>query len=269
MFRNFFTVALLVLILTIVVGIKFIGNRVEERQEQLVYLPNYYRSSETFVGYKWITHQGTRMQIPEEGITDRVLVLYHGNAGAVIHREYFRRAAASAGYTLLAVEYAGYGSDTTPPTHARTLRDVVNTIDFLRTQGVYEYAIVGESIGSGFASYHTSLEAPAKLVLVSPFTSLVDAAKDIAGWKGRLIGIESRILNVFDNVALLHEYRGDVLVIHGAQDATIPYLHGIRLHATLSANKTFVTIPSAGHNNLFSSAEETEAERKLVQFLTH
>lgn len=236
-------------------------------QERLFYRPDIYRTAALLDGYRWVAHNGTQMQLPKQGLTKKVAVLYHGNAGAVAHRTPLARAVVAGDYSLLAVEYAGYGADTTRPTHERIKEDVRNIINFLHEHQVTDYVLIGESIGTGISAHHTSLDAPRKLILLSPFTNLPDVFAANSGVPVAL----SRILidNAFDTVADLHNYRGDILILHGEKDLVIPFEQGQRLSRSLpKASIEFKPMTGAGHE-LFNQAGPTLAEMAVVEFLKH
>jgi len=176
-------------------------------------------------------------------------VLYHGNAGSACDRAVYARLFTAAGYGYVLVEYAGYSNDPLPPSHARIKQDVRHVIDWLAEQGITasDTVVVGESIGTGVAAYHTQLAPPASLVLIAPFTSLVAVARTRFWFYPTTIMVD----NAFDNVTALKGYAGRTLIIHGEQDNIIPYALGQQLFDSLESEKTFQTITGAGHNDLF------------------
>jgi pimeloyl-ACP methyl ester carboxylesterase len=193
--------------------------------------------------------------------TGPVVVLYHGNAGSACDRAFYTQFFTDAGYGYVLVEYAGFSNDPREPSHELIKQDVRNVISYLQTTKVNGVAIVGESIGTGFAAYHASLAPPQKLLLITPFTDLLDIAK------GRFWLYPTSLLvdNALDNTTALKNYRGNVTIIHGAEDSIIPYKLGQRLFNSLSAEKEFVTITGSDHNDLFTYQETSTA---IQNFLT-
>lgn len=217
-------------------------------QERIVYQPwpqDFYRCP-GFAAAELVTHQGTRMY-GRFTANQPVAVLYHGNAGSACDRAFLAELFTAAGYGYLVVEYAGYSNDPTPPSHERIKHDVRNVIDFIDRRNITEVAVVGESIGTGVASYHTALAPPERLLLISPFTDLAAiAAARFWFYPTRLL-----VTNAFQPQVDLQNYSGNVTIIHGSDDTIIPYRLGQSLYASLSTEKQFVTIDGAGHNNLF------------------
>lgn len=180
-------------------------------------------------------------------VTKPVVILYHGNAGSACDRGLYARIFTQAGYGYVLVEYAGYSNDDKKPSHELIKQDVRNTIAYLEENDIQPTAFVGESIGTGVASYHASLAPPDKLLLISPFTDLADLANDHFWFYPTSLLVN----NAFDNPANLNDYHGKVTIIHGTADRTVRYKFGKELFDSLSTEKHFVSITGASHNDLF------------------
>jgi hypothetical protein len=193
--------------------------------------------------------------------TDKpVVVLYHGNAGSACDRAGYAQLFVDAGYDYVIIEYAGYGGDARTPTHKLIKQDAHNVIDWLEQNNITDITLVGESIGGGVASYHTSLAPPAKLLLITPFTNLTAVASQRFWFYPTSLLVE----NAYDNVTNLENYGGPTHIIHGKEDQLIPYSLGRELYESLSGDKTFVSIENAGHNNLFAAPETFEAIEEFL-----
>jgi hypothetical protein len=87
---------------------------------------------------------------------------------------------------VLAVEYPGYGLyKTTKPDEQWIKEDAVQIYDYLTLcMGIRQKDILlfGRSMGSGPCSYLSSIRKPYALLLMSPYTSIQNAAKSILGW---------------------------------------------------------------------------------------
>ena len=230
-------------------------------QESIVYqpFPQDFDACLNFPEAQRVTFNGTRMYVHDTH--KPTAVLYHGNAGSACDRVYFATLFAQAGYGYVVVEYAGYSNDARSPTHDLIKQDVKNIVEYLETENISPVTVVGESIGTGAASYHASLKAPGKLLLITPFTDLADIAKDRFWFYPTSLLVD----NAFDNELNLQNYLGETLIIHGDTDSLIPYALGQTLFAGLPGEKTFITITGAGHNNLFFYPETSTA---ILEFLS-
>ena len=205
--------------------------------------------------------RGTRLYLSKAVASNTpVAVVYHGNAGSACDRTYYVSSFAKAGYATILVEYAGYSADPVPPSHERIKQDVRNVIDYLAHNSGREVVVVGESIGSGPASYHAALASPARLVLITPFTDLHTLAHyHYWFYPTRLV-----VDNAFDNVALLAGYEGPVLLLHGEQDTIVPPKMSGALAAQQPALRDLIMFPGVGHNGLLLHPDFTET---LVDWL--
>ncbi len=225
-------------------------------QEKIIYRPSSqdFERCSAFADAENVEYQGARMYVKENG--PRIAVIYHGNAGSACDREYLASLMESSGYSYAVVEYTGYSNDGRTPTHERIKENVRSVSDFLAQRAYQEVVVVGESIGTGAASYHASIDAPSKLILVTPFADLYDVAKSHFWFYPTSLLVD----NAFDNQALLQNYMNEVLILHGDEDRVIPLQSAKKLFDTLPASrKEFVLLEGAGHNSIFEF-EETYAE---------
>lgn len=229
-------------------------------QERIVYQPfaQDFETCSEFAQARKITFDGTRMYYKNNGPT--IAVIYHGNGGSACDRGMIASIFDSQKISYLVPEYAGYSNATSTPSHDAIKKDAEHVIDFLKTRGFTHIIVVGESIGTGVASYHASIHAPDRLILISPFTSLLDLAR------GRFWFYPVSVLvdNAFDNAKLLSAYKGPVLVIHGRKDDLIPFRLGKELFGAIpSDGKIFFELPGAGHNDVFAYPETYEQIREF------
>lgn len=181
-------------------------------------------------------------------VSEKLAVLYHGNAGSACEREYWAAIFRENGYSSLIVEYEGYSNDEKAPSHEGIQKNVHDVIAFIASRQWSEVVVVGESIGSGPASLHASVSPPRKVLLVTPFSDLKDLARSIFWYypTSRMVN------NAFDNVNALKDFSGSVLIIHGENDEVIPQKFGRVLFETLgSKDKKFVSVPESRHNDIF------------------
>ena len=120
---------------------------------------------------------------------------------------------------------------------------------------------MGESLGSGAASYHASIASTDAVVLVVPFNSF----KELAQEKYPFFPVSSLLTETYNNEQWLEGYKGKVLIIHGDADSTIPQHHSKKLFGSLpTKNKEYAAIESADHNNVYDAQETWDAiERAL------
>lgn len=203
---------------------------------------------------------GTRMYVLSN--TERIVVLYHGNAGSVCDRVHYANLIANAGWGYILVSYTGYDEMVTLPTHALIREDVHNVIKSLEDNPAKQIFIIGESLGAGVASYHTSITPPDALLLITPFSSL----RDLAKYHYWYYPTRWLVKEAYDNQVALADYQGRVVILHGTKDRIVPISLAEKLYTNLNtANKEFVSVDSADHNDLWWYPETTQAVQSFLR----
>ncbi len=219
----------------------------------MIYHPNLKRSDfydcPAFDDSEKINTNGTRAYYKH--ISNRIVVVYNGNAGSACDRSHLKSVFEENEYSYLFVEYAGYGGDEKKPSRELLFRDVENIVSFLKTKNYERIMLFAESIGSGVASYHTTLMSIDRILFVAPFDSLVNVAK--TKFPVYPMFLLAKLSNEnYDNVALLRDYTGDLRIIHGSKDNVIPFKRGKALFENIDiSNKEFIIIDGAGHNDIY------------------
>jgi uncharacterized protein len=197
--------------------------------------------------------------IPAADPTDKVVVAFHGN-GYVIEREFGAdRALFEAsplhrlGVNLLLVEYRGYGSSSpVTPSEKHLYEDAEAAFRYLTVQRnlpARDIVVFGRSIGTGpateLAKRHPDV---AGLMLMSPFTSLLDAAKGV--WYLRALPLSIRARNHFDNLSRISDVHVPVLIMVGTDDRLTPPSMSQALFRKANQPKQIYLQPGAGHEDM-------------------
>ncbi|MBK7858340.1 MAG: alpha/beta hydrolase [Archangiaceae bacterium] len=182
-----------------------------------------------------------------------IVVFFHGNADCAGEQQWL---ADQLGHSFVAVEYPGYGALPGSPSE-----EAIYTAAEAQLQGLprERLVLVGQSIGSGPAVELARRGYGRKLVLLSPFTSLPDAAQLTLPW------LPARWLtrDRFDSASKAPGISVPVLVIHGDRDEVVPYPLGARL-APLFPHGELMTISGAHHNDLWDHREVIERVRAFL-----
>jgi len=219
----------------------------------LIYYPNLIQSDfyhcPAFDDSQKINANGTRAYYKHT--SDRIVVVYNGNAGSACDRSYLKDIFGENKYSYLFVEYAGYGGDDQKPSRELLFNDAENIVSFLKAKNYTETLLVAESIGSGVASYHATLTPIDRMLFVAPFDSLLNVAKSKFPFYPMFL-LEFVSDENYDNLALLEGYKGELRIIHGATDRVVPLKRGKALFDnTTASNKEFIVIDEAGHNDIY------------------
>jgi pimeloyl-ACP methyl ester carboxylesterase len=114
--------------------------------------------------------------------------------------------------------------------------------------------LVGRSLGSGVATEMALRRRSALLVLISPYASMVDMGKQIAGPAANLM-----VPDRYDNLSKLPQVAAPVVILHGTRDEVVPVTMGRALAAAVPS-AVFVEIPAASHNDFPGLEELVERE---------
>ncbi len=171
-----------------------------------------------------------------------MLVFAHGNGELIDHWADAFEPARERGASVLLVEYPGYGRSEGDPSQASIGEAMRAAYDWALARGAGAGGIVGwgRSLGGGALCGLARERTLAALVLESTFTSTRSMAARL-GVPGFLVR------DPFDNLSLVREFRGPLLLLHGERDEVIPARHADALSAAAPAAK-LVWMP-CGHND--------------------
>ena len=191
----------------------------------------------------WFEHASPRAQI----------VYWHGNGGNLslwmpvlvdLHKR---------GFSVLAVDYRGYGGSTGKPSESGIYKDGDAAVEYFAAKlsrkdvpSIYW----GRSLGCAVASYTASTRAPSGLVLESPFPNVAFLFANNPVM--RFLSVFSTYR--FDTAKHLQQYSGPLLVVHGDSDSIIPFAAGKRVFEQApTPSKTFASLQDADHNDVYAS----------------
>ncbi len=180
-----------------------------------------------------------------------ILVLYHGNAGSACQREQFRN---FTNRSIIILEYPGFGGDDTRPSEQRIKQAVWEVHRHVSSLNPRSVVVMGESIGSSFASYHATLGGVDRLILLSPFDRLSSVVRMHYPYVPLFLLREEHPVTDY-----LERFSGPVFVMHGSADTVVP----ARLSESLSSQR--VLIRGAGHNDLFTFSQSREILREWLE----
>ena len=176
-----------------------------------------------------------------------VVLFFHGNGDFLAGLAGRFKAITADGTGLVALSYRGYAGSSGAPSEEGLLRDAAVAYSFA-TQRYEAQRIVawGFSLGSGVAVAIASEHPVGKLILEAPYTSIADvAAAHFSFAPVRLL-----VRDPFHSDERIARVTAPLLIVHGAQDPTIPIAFGEKLFALAHEPKRLVRIPDGGHDDL-------------------
>lgn len=178
------------------------------------------------------------------------LVHFHGNGEELADMEGFVSLFRARGFGVLAVEYPGYGlSRANAPSETSIYEDAeIALSDLVEKKGVLRENVVlsGQSLGTGVAVEMARRGHGGRLLLFSPYTSIVEVANRYLP----IVPNRWLVRDVFDSAAKAPSIPLPVLVVHGTDDEVIPFALGQRL-VGLFPKARFLPLEKGRHNDLF------------------
>lgn len=185
-------------------------------------------------------------RIDPDSPRDAAVLYLPGNGGNRAGRADIARALADGGFTVLLVEYRGYGGNPGQPTENGLIRDAQAAAAYLRTAG-FEAArtiYVGESLGTSVAVSLAATDPPAGLLLRSPFTSLDAMARHQFG-----IPLGWLLRDHFDTIGQIGSVTAPVSVLAGGADDVVPATQSVSVADRAPRLHTVHVVSDVGHND--------------------
>jgi hypothetical protein len=188
-----------------------------------------------------------------------VLLYCHGNAGNLTHRAEHVKGLAEHGFGVFIFDYRGYGrSEGSPEERALYLDAEAAYLQLTRELGVAPRRVLpfGRSLG-GTVALHVGLRCRVAGVIVE---GAIRSVPDVARQRLLLMPLAPFCHNRFDSVGRARHLRVPLLVVHGTEDAVVPFEHGQSISAA-ARNAEFYAAQRAGHEDAWQVCGEAYYER--------
>lgn len=171
------------------------------------------------------------------------LLVSHGNAEDLGDDRDWLEDLRTAGFSVFAYDYQGYGTSQGKPGEKNAYDDEMAAYEYLTSTlktAPDRIIIFGRSVGSGPALYLAARKPAAGVILQSPFVSAFRVVTRIP-----LLPFDK-----FRNYKEIRRVREPILIIHGEKDSTIAIWHGRKLYELAAEPKHFFAVPGADHDDL-------------------
>ena len=220
------------------------------RQRSLLYYPTPPVNSSEARAIQ-LSHEGQNLKVwYVEKDTDRALIYFGGNAEDValnisLFKQLFPR------HALFLPNYRGYGGSSGEPSQGALFFDAAALYDYVR-KDYQRIDVMGRSLGSGVAVYLASEKPVERLVLVTPYDSMVQ----VASLYYPFIPVSLLLKDRYESSKRAPLLDMDILVLVAEQDEVIPRRSTDDLILALPPERTIVaSIAGATHNSIGSSPE--------------
>ncbi|MEI8339725.1 MAG: hypothetical protein WCF94_03610 [bacterium] len=208
----------------------FFGVILFNYQNILIYKPNKtdFTTCPLFSEFEKVTYGETRAYLTKKS-SDRIVVFYHGNDVSACDEFEINKVFLDQGYSTLFVEYAGYAGDRKNPTMEKILKNVEDTIEYLKTNDYKNVTVVAESLGTGPAAYHAHLGKISNLILITAY----DNFQNVVSYHYPIFPISFLLKNNFTPDKWLVSYGGKASIILADNDEDVPKKIGQKLFETI------------------------------------
>ena len=158
----------------------------------------------------------------------KTILYFHGNAGKLENRIHKLNHFKDMDVNFLIISWRGFSGNSGEPSEQGLYEDGKSAIDWLKNMGLSEQDIIlyGESLGTGIATQIALNKKFAGLILETPFTSMVDAAKNVYPY----IPVGLILKDRYENDKKIKKIKIPVLVMHGEADQIVPFKMGKKIY---------------------------------------
>ena len=157
-------------------------------------------------------------------------------------------------YSVVLMNYRGYGNSEGTPGQDNLFADAIFIYDhFLRQpESTFKQIVLwGRSLGSGVAIYLASRRKVDKIILVTPYDSLIEiASRHYPFLPARLL-----LKHPFESIKYVKKIEATALILYAEHDKIIPYASTDRLIQQFGSNCQAINILQTDHNTIQLSGQ--------------
>lgn len=163
-------------------------------------------------------------------------------------------------HALYLMHYRGYGGSTGRPTEKDNVSDALALFDKVKSS-YSEVTIIGRSLGSGVAIQVAGKSKASRLILVTPYDSIVEIGANTYPW----LPIQMLALDKYESGKIAPKIDIPTTLIEAENDQVIPRASTQKLLSRFKPGiADLVLIEGVGHNDLVNNIKYREALRLAV-----
>ncbi len=242
-------VFLLIAVVAIIVYLAFCA-LIFATQRSMIYYPQPPSPANGASNFTFQT-DGARVQVTTMPRKGPDAVVYFGGNAEDVNFSLPELATAFPERALYLMHYRGYGGSTGKPSEEALVADALVLFDKVSTEHP-NVVLIGRSLGSGIAVHIASMRPVARLVLVTPYDSLVEiAAKEFPYFPIRWL-LQDR----YESWKYAAQITAPTLIVAAERDEVIPRTSTEALYERFHAGvATLRVVAGAGHNTISESPE--------------
>lgn len=194
-----------------------------------------------------------RYYLKTESTPDNWIIIFHGNAGNACDRTYLLDFLKEMPSNIVVFEYPGFGKDANAPGESIILKQALELVRHIkeRNQEKLPVFLMGESLGTGVATFVATRTDVSGLILFSAYTSLSQVAQYHYPWAP----VKYLMKHKFTADIWAGQVQAPALFFHGLNDDIIPIHLGRQQALNFNGETRLVELPHSGHNDLIDGNE--------------
>ena len=158
----------------------------------------------------------------------KTILFLHGNAGSLENRIHKINHFKNMNINFLIISWRGFSGNKGNPTEQGLYNDAKSAVGWLKNKGLKaeDIIIYGESLGTGVAIEIAQNHNFSGVILESPFTSMVDAAKN----KYPFFPIRFLLKDKYESDKKIQNIKSPILIMHGEVDKVVPFWMGRKMY---------------------------------------
>lgn len=180
----------------------------------------------------------------------KTLIYFGGNGDELSHM--VDMADKFAGWSVVFVNYRGYGASEGKPSEENLCGDALIIYDYLANRNDVDdknLVVMGRSLGTGIATYVAANRNTAGVILVSPYDKLSSPAKDAYP----LLPVEMLLKHKFDSISRAPSITTPLLMLIGTEDTMVLPQHSKRLAEKWGGQVLLQEIKGADHDSILNN----------------
>jgi pimeloyl-ACP methyl ester carboxylesterase len=207
----------------------------------------------------WRVQQPPDFELANEGVRLRGWVMnpgrekaliYFGGNGERIEDARGELAQWFADRTIYLLPYRSYAASAGKPTEQALVSDALALFDQVAREHA-SIAVIGRSLGSGVAVQLAARRPVERLVLVTPFDSLVRVAAGYFPW----LPVSALMSDRYESWRYVNDIHCPVLVVRAEADEIVPAVRTLALLKAFKQPPTVQVVADAGHNDVQDHAD--------------
>ncbi len=175
----------------------------------------------------------------------KTILFLHGNAGNLFNRSYKLNRLNELNLNVLIISWRSFSGNSGKPNETNLYGDTKKAVKWLNERGVETKNIIlyGESLGTGVAVEIGQTNKFNSIILESPYTSMIKAAKIYYPY----LPVKFLLKDKYDSEKKIKNIKTPILIMHGKKDNIVPFHMGKKLFETANEPKKFLQIEEDDH----------------------